>query len=744
MPSKKIVKVIFIVLVFLTLLTPFLVFKELLYPFTTSKGFVFRILVQLALPFYLYLIVLDKSLRPNLKSYLNLSVLAFLAITLLSSFLSVNFQRSFWGDFERMSGAFFTLHLTLAYFYVLLLAKLSGNYFEKFLKAIVWISVALSLIGIVGFLGGPVLAPDSFLPARSSSMFGNPIFFASFLIFPLFLSAFFAVSSSEKKWKWSFWGAVLIQLIAVFVSGTRGAVLGITLGLIISAVLYVVFAKNKKIKIYGLALGLFFVIVASLMYTFPEKLPLGSTVRRVFTLQDSNTQARLILWKFSLKGFKDNPVLGVGPENFFEISNKYYKPEIRQYDSTWFDKPHNYLLEILLTTGILGFAAYSAIFISGVWILYLAYKREILTLLESALLLAGFSAYQFQNLFVFDTVSASMIFYLFLGFLGYLYIEAKTVQKNNNEKEENFSIQPSRFKPIYIFWPVLLVMLYAVYATNIVGLKASKNLNFVRAFYQKNFDVAKYYLDKMNNLPFNVYLRDWGKENADFAMWYSNLTPSSPKFEKAKQLIDESLKLQQRVVKVHQNDPGAWLKLGNVYFAKSLIEKTGFSQEAYNAGLKAERLVPKRTEARLFLVIISIKGDRLDLAEKWLNEMLIDYPNLTEAKWQLAHIYYFTDRQQQAEKLGEEALSENYKLRPITQGDWLLTFYYDNNMPEKAVEVLTGQLKGNEKNGDYFARLADAYNKAGRKVEARAAALKLLEIEPESKADVELFLQSLR
>ena len=55
--NGKWVVVVFALLAGLALLTPFWVFKDLLFPYITSKAYFLRITVELALPFYVYLVL---------------------------------------------------------------------------------------------------------------------------------------------------------------------------------------------------------------------------------------------------------------------------------------------------------------------------------------------------------------------------------------------------------------------------------------------------------------------------------------------------------------------------------------------------------------------------------------------------------------------------------------------------------------------------------------------------------------
>src|SRR6266404_8528468 len=98
---SKAVKNIFFALVCLSVTAALWVSREFLFPYVTSKAFFFRIAIELALPFYLFLVVSDKSLRPSLKNPLNLSVLAFVAVNFLSAFSAVSVVRGLFGNFER-------------------------------------------------------------------------------------------------------------------------------------------------------------------------------------------------------------------------------------------------------------------------------------------------------------------------------------------------------------------------------------------------------------------------------------------------------------------------------------------------------------------------------------------------------------------------------------------------------------------------------------------------------------------
>jgi hypothetical protein len=92
-----------------SLLIVFLVFKDLLFPFITSKQLVFNILMEILLVFWLVFIWRFPAYRPK-KNFITFGLLAYFIAILVSCVISVNFGLSFWGNAERMLGFFHLFH----------------------------------------------------------------------------------------------------------------------------------------------------------------------------------------------------------------------------------------------------------------------------------------------------------------------------------------------------------------------------------------------------------------------------------------------------------------------------------------------------------------------------------------------------------------------------------------------------------------------------------------------------------
>jgi len=722
----------------LSLLATALVSKDLLFPFITTKAFFFRVVLEMGLPFYVYLLLSSRDLRPNLKNPLNLFVLVFLLVNFISALVGVNLFRSMWGNFERMGGAYYLAHLCLLYFYVQVLGQAGGGYIKNFLKALLAVSALITLSGISGALGGPTLTLDPSLPARASATLGNPIFFASFLIFPFFLALFFVSQSKSLAAKWMYGILAFLQLIGIFQSGTRGAVVGLAIGVFLAAIVFIVLSKGK-IRRYGGAGILAFAVVVVMLFTFHDKLPQGTTIRRVFNLRDSNTNSRFIQWQIALQGVKDYPVLGTGPENYYIVGNKYYDNELYKFDRSWFDKPHNYILEILTTTGVLGFAAYIGMLVAALWILWRAFKAEFLTALEACLFLAAILVYQVQNLFVFDTIPASLMFYAFLGFVSYLHFETKAVEEKGIKRQAAPSLSGGIIGTGAILAAVVAV--YAAIVTNYMPARAAKNVNYGYAYAGVDPYKAAEYFETATSLPFNFDLSESSAKFSDFAagLVRSPLAQSDPKFVDGQ--LSKALEYEIRAVKNAPNDPVVLQKLSNLYLYQAVFHKTGIPFEAFDAMQKAVDLAPKRVEARLGLAQLRLYQGYPEEAAKIVEEALALDPTNKSTKWQLVLVYHDAKRDEDAVKLAEQLFAEDYQ--PQNPGDlsWLIDYYIAKGEKDKAINLAEKSLMFGPKSVNTVAKLYEVYMKFGMQDKANILIAEFKKAQPKLWPDLEKLIQ---
>ncbi len=735
---SKFIKYLFFVLVCLSLTAALWVSKDLLFPFVTTKAFFFRICIELAFPLYLFFIISDRSLRPNLKNPLTISILVFLLINFVSSFAGVDLIRSLWGNFERMGGTYYLAHLTALYFYILVLGQMPGKFLQWLLKFLLFVAFLEVSNGIFGWLGFPTLIPDPSLPARVSSTLGNPIYLGSFLIIPMYLALFFAQQAASTAGKIVYWLLAFLFLFGIFLSGTRGAMVGLIGGSFLAAVAFLVLNKNRNIRNYGIMFVVAFVGLAALLFTFNSKLPQGSTLQRVFTLNDSNTQARFVQWKSGLLGYKDRPILGTGPENYYVVANAYYNPELFQYDRSWFDKPHNYLLEILVTNGLLGFLAYASIIVFTAWGLYRGYKSGLYGLLEFAFLLGALLAYQIQNLTVFDTVPASLMFFAFTGFSAYVWFVS---YEQSNQKKSKIAESQG------LAWAVALVAVvlssYALYATNAAPMMAAKRVNYGYAY--ATVDPAKglEYFRSMASLPFNFDKTESSGKFGDFASafvrgQYGNYP------ELSMEALNEALAYSEEALAEAPNNPISWQRISFLYLIKfSQGDQTAMSK-AREASKRAVELAPLREESFLNRAQLAAFENKLEEAESVLKEATDLYPHDQNAWAQLSVVYRLQNKFDLAALSMEKALENTYAFGSYADMKWLIDYYTSSKQYEKAEAAYEILAKQEPKNIEIFVALARLYQTAGQKDKAIKLANSIMDIDPKYKQEMQAIIDSFK
>jgi O-antigen ligase len=181
---------------------------------------------------------------------------------------------------------------------------------------------------------------------RNCGMYGMYMTYAYGISLYLILIAGFY---KAKRKVLSFWTCRLIEIsfvinfVGLWFSYARGALIGVIVGLPFLFVL-----KEKKWFFSTIASGF---LVLGLLLSF------HSPTRNLFFSEErvESSAIRISQWETALYAFKENPILGIGYKNFEphvkEIKNKYHI----EYP-LFSGHAHNNFLELLATTGILGFA----------------------------------------------------------------------------------------------------------------------------------------------------------------------------------------------------------------------------------------------------------------------------------------------------------------------------------------------------------------------------------------------------
>lgn len=411
--------------VFLLPFTPLLLSTSLFFPYITGKAFFFRIIVEIIFGAWIFLALLDPNYR--LKRSALVWAFGFLALVLVAStLLGADPYHSFWSNFERMEGLITYLHL-LAYLVVLATVLRSRRWWG----ALLGVSLGVSLV--VGFWAISQWSASTVSGFRADASLGNPIYLGVYGLLHFFLALFWWLRA--KSW-WPRLGLgllALFQLVTIYVSGTRSAIVGLVVGLLVALVLVAWREKHHpRIRFWATILLLVVVLAGGAFWLARDNAVLRSNpvLARLanISLADGTTRDRLLVWNIGWQGFKERPILGWGLENFNLVFNKYFDPSLYGAEP-WFDRSHNILIDWLVHAGVFGLAAYLSLFVVA---FYLIWRRTAWSNLERSCLSGLLAAYLVNNLFVFDNLTSFLIFF---GVLAFLYqetgggLEIKTVAR---------------------------------------------------------------------------------------------------------------------------------------------------------------------------------------------------------------------------------------------------------------------------------------------------------------------------
>lgn len=386
------------------------------------KALYFRVVIDIA--FILWMLLLWKYPRylPKLN-LLSASVLLFFAVLSISAAFGFNPSRSFWGSTEIGGGLATYLHY-LAFFLLLISVfrdKEDWLFLLRWALGVAFLSTLagfLQQLGVAGFYGVGVGA------GRISGTLSNPVYFGAYMVMAIFLGIYLIAKESRRDWKIALGVVTVLNLLALVISGTRGAFVGFGVGLAVFLAFMFFFVWSKNWRIRKLALGLALagstaMLLFVLLEPSVESDGMLTGFSRIKTIFDpSAIEGRFPGWETAVRAWQDRPFFGWGPESFSYLYDKYFDHHYLNHIVGYivFFDAHNTILNYLAENGLAGAVTYLLIFGLILYALWQGRHQE--GFLPTFALIGLFAGYFVQNLFAFDTVSTYVLFYLLVAFVA--------------------------------------------------------------------------------------------------------------------------------------------------------------------------------------------------------------------------------------------------------------------------------------------------------------------------------------
>lgn len=332
-------------------------------------------------------------------------LLAFVVALTAAAFFGGDVARSFWSTFERMWGV--VMYLSVLGFVLVWSAVFRGEEGTKRLLSYASIGVVAVSVYALG-----EWAMTGF-PSRIDGSIGNAAFLASFVLLGIFiLLAYASVRVMKHMHERIVLGVVLgLATSTLLLTGTRGSWLGLFVGGIVLMIVVLLggardawgMRRDTLTRMAKIGLGIFALVVV-LFFPLQPYLKESSigTFRRLgdISLDNRAVSGRLLNWSIAWEGAKERPILGWGPEQYHILYDKHYNPRLFNIEP-WVDRAHNNYLDVAATSGIVGFLAYLGVLGVG---LIGGWKLRAQHWAMGNAVIAGIFAYGVNAVFLFDTL----------------------------------------------------------------------------------------------------------------------------------------------------------------------------------------------------------------------------------------------------------------------------------------------------------------------------------------------------
>jgi tetratricopeptide (TPR) repeat protein len=331
-------------------------------------------------------------------------VIGLVIVYTISTIFSVTPSISFFGSYQRLQGTYTTFSYLVIFLSIIANLR-RREQINRLVTTVIIASLPISLYGLLQRYQIDPIPWSGSVSVRIAANMGNSIFVAAYLIMAVPLTigriveAFQAILSTEaintpkgysskqivRATIYVFIAA--LQLIAIYMSGSRGPMLGLMAGIYFMVLLFSIYWRKRWLVFLTIVvaiLGAGFLMVFNMTNGPLEALKTSPAIGRFGNLLNPESNSALVrqyIWEGTVRlvgiheplkfpdGTTDKfnflrPLIGYGPETMYVAYNQFYQPELGQVEkrNASPDRAHNETWDSIVITGISGLLVYLAIF----------------------------------------------------------------------------------------------------------------------------------------------------------------------------------------------------------------------------------------------------------------------------------------------------------------------------------------------------------------------------------------------
>jgi tetratricopeptide (TPR) repeat protein len=539
--------------------------------------------------------------------------------------------------------------------------------------------------------------------------------------------------------KWRHYGAygyfltlIILNAVALFNTQTRGALIGLLVGLALMAVMALFMKQVPKFLRASGAIILALVVIAVGIVALNRDsswIRANQTLSRVanISLTDTTSEARLLTWQTGLKGVAEKPIFGWGAERFFVVFNKYFPSEIYRHSNSrvWYDRAHNIYVEYLVQGGVVGLLLYLMIFAYALWALWRSYRRDHQP--GAFIIFTGlFAAYGIQNAFVFDSINSYIL--LILTFATVIFIT-----HDHQAGKRVWFVHNLRSGALVLASLIILILtLAAVSLLNVPQLQ--KNMEYVKDYNKlraaQNADTfqqgTKNLLAVIDNSVFlgTLELRQTYSEFAnDVAQ-----SGSAPLYIR-REVVDQAAEQLEKSIAQEPDNARHYAFLTNLYLTAASMDPS-YADKNLKIIERGIALSPTRTPFYYSLGRVYITKKLYDQAIDTFKKAVELSPNVPDAHLNLLAAYITANKLQEATTETNVIRGLKATMSPDNYATFSRVLRVGGAIPE-AIKVLQEAIDHYPEEAGLYSELSNLYQSINDKPHALEYATKAAAIDPQ-------------